>query len=222
MGERNNETIIKIPKKSSKLAELIGIILGDGHVGVYNRKKGQATYQLKIAGHSELDRDYMLNYVIPLIEELFGVKCSNYVSRDRKCIYVSVSSKQVINFLIKSGMKPGNKLKNEVCFPEWIWTKEKYVESCLRGLIDTDGSIYELLPHWPGLFQISLENMCWPLLRDARNAFIKLGFNPSKIHGNKHPKGNRVCLTRKNDIQKFYKGIKFHNSRHVVKYSPIV
>src|SRR3989344_6545226 len=64
---KKEELLIK--EESEELAELIGIILGDGNIWV--RKP---YYYLTIVGDSKKDRDYLLNYVKPLFEMLFNKK----------------------------------------------------------------------------------------------------------------------------------------------------
>ena len=221
MAEKNNEKIIKIPEKSEKLAEFVGIVLGDGCISKYIKKNHYHYYAVRIVGDSRHDRDYFLNFVKPLIKELFGIDASVYYRKEANTMDLHARSKQLIYFLLSIGMKDGNKIKNQVGFPKWIWEKEEYVAACLRGLIDTDGCICELLPHWPGLWQLNFDNRSLPLLQDVRRAFLKLGFHPSKIHGSKTPYGNRVDITRKADIHKFYKEICFHNSRHLKRYEPV-
>lgn len=173
-------------------------------------------------GDSRHDRDYLINYVKPLADKLFGVDSKIYFRKGPNTMELHICGKRLVNFLLSIGMKSGNKIKNQVGFPDWIWEDKKYIKSCLRGLIDTDGCICELLPHWPGLFQLSFDNSSLPLLEGVRKAFLELGFHPSKVHGSKNPYGNRVDVTRKEDIHKFYKEVKFHNSKHLKRYSPMV
>lgn len=47
-------------------------MLGDGNS---NRTKGHkiGTYMIRIVGHSELDKEYLMDYVKPLIERLFDI-----------------------------------------------------------------------------------------------------------------------------------------------------
>jgi len=87
------------------------------------------------------------------------------------------------------------------------------LKACLRGLYDTDGSVYELLPHWPGLFQIKLDNRNLVLLEDSRKALLKLGYSVSKI-ANLHLNKPRTYITRKVDVVKYYKEIGFSNPKH--------
>ena len=69
----SNLAVFKIPKKDERLSELVGVILGDGNVSSYNSKKGTATYQVRIAGNSIKDFNYIIFYLKPLIENLFKI-----------------------------------------------------------------------------------------------------------------------------------------------------
>jgi hypothetical protein len=55
---------ISIPSHSEELAELSGIILGDGNVQAVSGKK-VGTYCVRIAGDA-LEGTYLLGYVLPL------------------------------------------------------------------------------------------------------------------------------------------------------------
>ena len=48
-----------IDKTSKELAELVGIILGDGNIWC----KGGGYYYLRICGDSEKDKEYFINYI---------------------------------------------------------------------------------------------------------------------------------------------------------------
>ena len=74
LNSKGSTINIKMPEKGEKLAELIGIILGDGNVNYYKRGKKIGVYQVSIAGHKNLDRDYHLSYISPLFDGLFSLK----------------------------------------------------------------------------------------------------------------------------------------------------
>lgn len=214
---------IKIPKRDDKLAEFIGIVLGDGNIHCYKKGKKVATYMVRIAGDYNKDYEYLTGYVTKLCEELFGVKTKLYKQKNSNELMVIMHSKLIVKYLGAMGLKPGNKIKNQDTIPKWIWKSNKHLKACLRGLIDTDGSIYELKPHWPGLFQLTFENRNIRLLKDTRRAFLKLGFKISKICGNRTKEGTKIYLTRKDQIEKFYKEVGFSNPKHRRKVnSPVV
>jgi intein/homing endonuclease len=124
-------------KKSNNLAELVGILLGDGNL--WERKGGY--YYISIAGDSEKDKDYLLNYVNPLFESLFNKKLNVKVSNQKKGMYLYLGDKNILFTLKNFGLKSGNKKKNNVGIPLWIFEKEEYLKACIKGLMDTDGSL---------------------------------------------------------------------------------
>ena len=212
---------IKIPKKDEKLAEFIGILLGDGNIHCYKKGKKIGTYMVRIAGDSIKDFEYLTKHVSNLCEDLFGVKTKLYKQKGSSELMVIMHSRLIVDFLRKMGLRPGNKIDNQSTIPRWVWKNNKYLKACIRGLIDTDGSVYELKPQWPGLYQINFENRNITLLKDLREAFLKLDFKISNICGKRTKEGTKIYLTRKDQIEKFYKEIGFSNPKHIVKLEKI-
>ncbi|MBI2659821.1 LAGLIDADG family homing endonuclease [Candidatus Woesearchaeota archaeon] len=128
----------------------------------------------------------------------------------------------VVDFLIDTGLKPNDKIKSQVTIPDWIKENDSYLRSCIRGLIDTDGCVYEMLPHWPGLFQLNFENRNITLLRDTREALIKLGYHPSKICGKRTINGTKFYISRKEEIKRFYKEIGSSNDRNIKQFNKVL
>jgi hypothetical protein len=62
---KSHRKTITIPQESVDLAELIGIIFGDGGIG--------NDWQLVISLNSKLDKDYAV-YIVALTEKLFHLK----------------------------------------------------------------------------------------------------------------------------------------------------
>jgi len=126
-----------ILKPTKKLAELIGIILGDG---------GITLGQLKIYLNRKLDQIYAI-YVRKLLKEVFGEKGSSYDYPKEGVVILTITGVGLIKRLATVGLRRGNKVKNQVGFPEWIWESEDFKKYCVRGLIDTDGCLY-FHHHW--------------------------------------------------------------------------
>ncbi|MBU0530090.1 MAG: hypothetical protein KKC05_00280, partial [Nanoarchaeota archaeon] len=53
------------------------------------------------------------------------------------------------------------------------------------------------------------------LLEDIKKSFEKLEIVTSKTHNNK------ICITRKKEVEKFFKEIKPNNPKHMMKYTTI-
>ncbi len=206
---------IKVPGKSTDLAEFIGIMLGDGNVYL-NREKG--VYQIKITNNSVTDKDYMLNFVKPLVEELFGVKASISFDKGRKGINLRVASMNLVSFLSSMGLVPGDKIKNSVSFPDWVKADENFLKPCIRGLFDTDGTVFHQSKYSSRL-TIGFKNNNEKLLKDVRSGLVGLGFHPTKIIK------NAIFIGRQNEVKRFLQTISFSNAKHKMKCacnSPVV
>ena len=208
---------ISYPSYCSELAELVGIMLGDGSIYGSTRNNKLVTHQVTIVGDSVKDRDYLTKYVTYLFQYLFGIQPSYYYSKCSNALYVKVRYKKLLEYLLSIGLKFGNKIKSQVTIPNWIWQDDNYLRACIRGLYDTDGSIYELLPHWPGLFQLSFDNRNMTLLQDVRKVLLHLGFKVSNICAPKTDKTPKIYITRKAEVRKFFEEIGFSNPKHYRK-----
>lgn len=195
--------VIKIPLRNEMLAEFVGIMLGDG--GIYENKN---VSQIRITGNSEKEMNYFVNFLKPIVENLFGFSPTITLRKSERTIVLRINSVEVTKFLISCGIISGNKVKNQIGVPMWIKSEKSLMKSCLRGLIDTDGSIYRMKPQWPNLFQLSFKNNSKRLLQDVRDIFVALGFHPSKIFG------NRLVLTRQIEIDMYFKDIGSNNLKY--------
>ena len=219
-----NTKKIRKPKESKALAEFYGAMLGDGNshrTNYYNSQKDKrGTYVVRIVGDSRLDRKYHLEYLKPLIENLFAVKVNSKFLKDKNAMFIVAYGVELIKFLEKKGFPPGNKIKNKLRIPSWINNNQNFLKACLRGLYDTDGSVYKLTNQ--NSHQICFTNVNQGLLQDVRDGLLSLGVNCSKI-SNKD-----IYITKKSELRKFLKLIGFSNSRHFEKVkkwkldSPIV
>ena len=204
-----NTKKIKIPNESKKLAEFYGIMLGDGNLTVKKAYK-IGTYQIRIVGDSRHDKEYLINYAKPLIENLFEIKVKISKQKDANALYLTSTSKKLSEFLEIKGFKPGDKIKNQLEIPSWIKKTPEFLRKCLRGLYDTDGSIYKLTNQ--NSHQISFRNYNITLMNDVRNSLLSLGVGVSKIS-----KGNEITITRKTELRKFLNEVGFSNNKHLNK-----
>jgi len=205
---REPKLLIKNP--SIELAELIGIILGDG--SIWTRSGGY--YYLVICGDSEKDKDYLLNYVKPLFENLFNKKMYSRTHKTNKELFITIGNKDVVHTLNHFGLPSGNKKINNVKIPSWIFKSEEYLKACIRGLIDTDGSVCPITGRdYPYIwFTSNIEN-----LRDTfKMAMEKLGFKTSKWNI-RETRGADTYIGNKEHINKYIQTISFKNRKHLDK-----
>jgi len=119
-------------KLTPEIAELVGIILGDGHL---HKKSNSIT----IVGSLE-EIYYYTNHVMPLFNRVFGKIPKLRKRNDRNSYYLQLENKEVFDFLIrKVGLIRGNKVNARI--PEFILKNRKAIIPFLRGLFDTDGCL---------------------------------------------------------------------------------
>lgn len=117
------------------LAYIVGLSLGDGNLSNPN---GRAV-RLRIS----CDKKYpiLLNRIKISLEKLLPQNKVSFVNRGESCADVSCFSNYWEN-LLGWKAKNGSKIKQKVKIPTWVKENEKYSIQCLKGLIETDGSIY--------------------------------------------------------------------------------
>ena len=125
---------IKLPKHSEVLAELFGILCGDG--SLINRGR---IHRVSISLNLTEDMHYS-NYVNNLIKILFNIdSIMNY--REDHRIEMLINSKTIVDFLLSEGLTSSPKdFKLKV--PAWIAENNSFMTSFIRGLADTDGSLF--------------------------------------------------------------------------------
>jgi len=192
---RNINYNVVVPRRRSKeLAEFVGILLGDGHL-----TPTQVTVTLG-------KKDIYVSHVSGLMESLFEVKPKVTTTRDGHYV-IYLGSARLVRWFLKMGLS-FNKVKSGVDVPSWCFCSRKFMTNLIRGLIDTDGSVYKLRFG----VQISFCNRSRPLLESARLILKKLGFNPSKISG------YNIYLTKKGDLLKYFNSIGFGNKKHEKRF----
>lgn len=198
-------------KFDEKLAEFVGAVLGDGHIEFFKRGKKIGVYHVRIAGDLEKDKDYHLNYLRPLGKKLFNLDGKEIlrIKEKNNGRSLTFSSRNLVEFFLSMGIKPGDKIRNQSTIPKWVFQDKKFLQACVRGLIDTDGSIARMSQRDYNLLRILFTNHNKTLLGDTRRAFIELGFHPSKLMNNR-----QFYLSRQVEIERYIKEIGFSNKKH--------
>lgn len=206
--------LIPIPKPffgptvhSPELAEFIGILLGDGHIG---------KEQWSITLNAKADRKYAA-FVYQLVQSLFHFKPAKYVRHDYNVVVIQGSGIRSIQYLTGLGLQIGNKVKLQVGVPEWIKNYSPYRIACLRGLIDTDGGIFNHSYRVNGKLytyrKLSFVNRSMPLLRFTHETLLNLGFTPKMID---KVANKRVWLYNQNEVKQYLKRVGTHNQRLLI------
>jgi|APHM01.1.fsa_nt_gi hypothetical protein len=193
-GRKDQITI----EKNIQSAELIGIILGDGYLQERSGNQGTSSYRLVITVHQ--NENTLQEHAKNLLYSLTNKKPSIHDLKESKATQIIVYSKEIIKELKQLGLQPGDKTVNQVNVPQWIKNDRSYVRKCLRGLVDTDGTIYRQTTDNRVIIQF--KNLSEPLLSDFKYMCGLLEYSPSKAGE------NTVQIARQNQVQNFIDEIK--------------
>jgi len=117
------------------LAYVVGVGIGDGNLSNPNKR---AT-RLRVSCDTKYQK--LIEKIKFSIMEILPNNKVSIVYRNKNCVDVSCYSNRWEKWLGWS-VGGGSKLDQKVRIPSWIMKKEEYSISCLRGLFETDGSVY--------------------------------------------------------------------------------
>lgn len=198
---------IKKPRKSTDLAEFIGIMLGDGHI---------APSQVTITLNATSDTLY-IQYVAHLIKKLFDITPSLFKRESMNAVVIIISRKKLVEFLGNVGLCPGNKTRQQVDIPDWVKKSQTFSKACVRGLVDTDGSVinecHTIKSKRYCYKRLAFTNASQPLLLSVFKILEGLDFSP-KMRNNR-----RVQLENNEEIGRYFKTINTSNPKHLARFN---
>lgn len=211
-------------KENGDLAEMTCIILGDGHL----HRKGEKEYKdsaLSISLNRIEEGEYV-NYVKDFMQRMFKINPELFPRKGSKGIDLKLHGDGLIDTLEAKGLMTGNKVKNQVSVPPWIKKEKGWIENNLeewkskykplvirglKGLVDTDGSIYVTSYK---TININFRNGSEPLVQDFKEMCDSLDIRTSKVSMNistkngKQYKGYQVHIYSKEHVKNFINTIK--------------
>ncbi|MEJ2250986.1 MAG: LAGLIDADG family homing endonuclease [Candidatus Lokiarchaeota archaeon] len=186
---------------NKETAELVGIILGDGSIGIYPERW---QHQLDISLNNIDEPNYVI-YVKHLMESIFNEKV-NLSNISGKGVSLRYYKKDIIESLLKLGLVAGNKTKHQVSVPVNILNNQNFAKLCLKGLFDTDGSVS--IDSATDL-RLMFSSCSKPLALNFYNICNSLGIDPSpSIIYNSKRRSWRIMIAKKDSINKFLTLIK--------------
>ncbi len=176
--------------KNENLAELIGVVLGDGHVGVFPRAEC-----LRIVGTST-NHGFVERYS-KMVERIFNKK--PYVAKRKQSNATDITIYEK-NISKRLGVPTGARKELALPIPNWIRRSKKFQIAYLRGLYEAEGCYAVHLP--TGTHKFIFTNMNKSLISNVFELVQRLGFHP-------HISANKVQVSRKEEVQKLKKLLKF-------------
>lgn len=222
---RDKKRGIQIPNSlTPELAELIGILAGDGNIYLKKNKK----YEIRICGHLSEDKEHHQIIIASLFNKVFNVK--NLVETThqyKRARYIGISSKAITTFLVYHiGLPSGKKLDAKQIIPLAILRADITIKAAfLRGLADTDFCLrfkrrkdiknpYHSDPYIVGRFGNNQK-----MINDLLYLINSLGIRAYITEERGEYKINRVVTASgKKNLQKWMATICFNNYKHTTKY----
>lgn len=212
-------------KIDGDMAELIGIHIGDGCI---SRTKKYAEYYL--GGDINEEIEYHDNWVAPLFNKKVMAPLLNkevqYKKHPKVGIYgFHIFDERIVKFFEKFGITAGSKINSRI--PNNIINNKKLILRFLRGLFDTDGTIYfdknySAKNPKNDKPRIQVASVSKNLIDDVLNSLISFGLHPIIIGPYKGKRCKNpfytVRLYRKSDIKFFIDKIGFKNPKHLTKW----
>jgi len=212
------------------LAEVVGAFIGDGCLSRYyikNREKWQEV--ILFTGSWQKDSPYYKKIIQNIITKEFKLKCELYHRLDDDTVRFRTYDKGFISFLLKMGFKFGPKAHN-VKIPDIILSKDSLLKGCIRGIFNTDGTIYQRYSkkysghpkHYANYKVVQFKSKSLKLMRQIRTILLKLEFMPNKIIKDGKNSNCYVCrLTSQKDIEVFDNEINTTHQYHMDRYNSI-
>jgi intein/homing endonuclease len=217
---------IKLPDTlTSKLAEIIGVILGDGHIEHGKRYPGKIMYLVNIAGSCSEDQTYYNSHINPMFFELFNTQFTISSRRNDELI-LNLYSKAISTFFVNQGIKSGNKTDDNFIPKHILQSNNEVILGLIRGVFDTEGSI-TFKKNYFGKHShpiISLKMKSFNFVSQIKKLLENIGFNIIFYkdtyydkRSNKESIRYRIDIAGKKNLKKFIDLIGFKNPRHSTK-----
>src|SRR3989344_3385770 len=170
-------------RKNGDLAELLGVMLGDGHIQKFPR-----TERLLIFSNSN-NPGFIKRYT-KLVEKLFEKEAYVYKQSGTNCVRISLYEKHISK---RIGMPTGPRKNLEIEIPAWILKNRSNIKRYLRGLYEAEGSYSVHLP--TSTHKLNFANTNQSMLKNVIKLLTVLGFSP-------HADSKRVQLSRKAEVER--------------------
>ncbi len=196
-----------------KLAEFVGIMLGDGSIGIYNTKAGNRIkkhHVVKVTLDSR-NKEYII-YVSNLMKEVLEIEPRVYFKKNENAVDICTFRKEKLDYILNEiGLKISPKW-NSMEIPEKFMRKENY-PWLLRGLFDTDGSVTIFNNNGTIYPRIEIRICPSPAQNQFREILENLGFN-YKIQN--HERGKiRIRISGIKELKKWFEIIGSSNQYYI-------
>lgn len=120
---------------SPEFAYIIGIAIGDGNISNPNGR----TYRLRITCDARYPK--IISMVVSSLKKVFPKNKVSLIPKKKTAFDVSVYNKK-INEILGWKLENGKKINQKILIPDWINSDKEFIKFFIKGLFESDGSIY--------------------------------------------------------------------------------
>lgn len=196
-----------------RTAEFIGIMLGDGSIGVYNTKAGNKVKKHRVIKVTLDSRNKQYTkYVSNLMKEVLNVEPRLYFHKKENAVDIGTFRKDALDYILNEiGLKMSPKW-NRMEIPK-KFMKEKFYPHVLRGLFDTDGSVTIFNNNGTVYPRIEIKICPSPAQKQFIEIIKELGF---RFKVQKLDKGEiRIRVSGKNELKKWFDIVGSSNQAYI-------
>lgn len=207
--------MVTIPKKLTPLlSEEIGAHIGDGSMGIY-----EGRYIFSFCGNPKKDMEYV-KWMADIYRKIYSVKPK--IRFWSGVMGFQIFSKDIVKFKKSLGLPLGR--KKEINIPKKIIEASlRCIASCIRGIFDTDGTVYIENKNSKPYPRIQLKTTSKKLTKTIHNLLNKKFKIGATLHWRKEKDNWRTCYIvecrGKDNLEKWMKFIGFRNLRNLNKVS---
>ncbi len=170
-------------KKDGDLAELIGVVYGDGNIGRFPRSE-----RLIITSNS--NNKGFINRYSCLVKKIFNKETTNMKSPNSNYARISIYENKISERL---GVPAGDRSNLKIAIPLWIKNDHKILKRFLRGLFEAEGSFCVHKP--TGTYKFLFSNRNASLLNIVFDCLKILSFHP-------HRSSDKIQISKKSRLTK--------------------
>lgn len=206
---KSHRKVVALPDESKELAEMLGIVYGDGGIG--------NPWQVVISLNSIADAEYSI-CVVNLVKKLFSISPALRKRPNQNTLVVVLTSTTVVDFLVQKGAARGSKLLKRQDIPGWIIGNEEYLKFFIRGLVDTDGCLYIHKHNTKGKryanIGLCFTNYSTKLISSVAKVFLRY-----QLKAHVTDLGRRIYFYDHSSIERYLQLFGSSNSRIIDKYN---
>lgn len=207
---------------TEEIAELYGALLGDGCLSCYPRRyRPSKTRVIVLTGHYH-DEPYYKHVIQPVFKKISNKTGYLYRKKDCQGIQLTLNCKKTFQYFENLKFPIGKKLQ-KIKIPSIILQSNKLSLACVRGIFDTDGSIYQRYskqyPSHAKFYDyknIQIKMIAKDLIQQMAEILTKNGIKINKVRQAKE--SQVLAITDQTSIKRFFDIIKPHNQWHIQRF----